>query len=152
MRIEYFDNLVDYCVMDEIYRFSTDSSFRLGWKDGTDEKRTLNNLHSNWSFEDLKNSQLLPFVNTALKKSKNFNHLDETAFCKIFLSNSNITTIKLGDTTTTIGTAIAACLLCKIIFAVTVIPILHVETGASDSVKTLNCETPFESVVATWPI
>lgn len=89
MRLEYFDNLVDYCSMDEIYRFCKDSNFKLGWKDGSDEKRILNNLHSNWSFEDLKNSRLLPFVNLALKKSKKFNHLDEK---KIYLTALNLVT------------------------------------------------------------
>ena len=75
MKLETYDNLIDYSTRDIIHTFCINSSFRLGWEDSYEEtKRATKNLHSHWSEEDYKNSQLEPYIKKAFSLSKSFKY------------------------------------------------------------------------------
>tara|TARA_R100001244_G_C5147252_1_gene129007 strand:+ start:112 stop:630 length:519 start_codon:yes stop_codon:yes gene_type:complete len=73
MKIEIFDDTVDYVARNQVNKFCLASMFRLGWEDTSGEKN-IKNLHSKWNLEDLRKCGLLPYIKECLKKSKNFKY------------------------------------------------------------------------------
>ena len=72
MKIEIFDDTVDYVTRNKVYKFCTKSIFKLGWEDTQELERYTKNLHSKWSLQDLKNCGLFPYIKNCFSKSKNF--------------------------------------------------------------------------------
>ena len=72
MKIEIFDDTVDYVARNQVYKFCTKSIFKLGWEDIQELEKHTKNLHSTWSLQDLKNCGLFPYIKNCFSKSKNF--------------------------------------------------------------------------------
>lgn len=89
--IEIFDNLVPFIIRSHIYTFVTNSNYKLiGWNDRNDlELSHQHNLHSLWSLQDLKKSELTPYVEEALNKSKFKYTLNDFHNCNINVVSSN---------------------------------------------------------------
>jgi hypothetical protein len=55
------DDTVPFHIQEHVYNFIYDSSFKIkGWKDRYYIAK--NDMHSNWSLDDLKNSKLYPYL------------------------------------------------------------------------------------------
>jgi len=71
MKIEVFDNIIDYNTRNNIYVFCKNSNFKIGWEDSDDiDKRFNPCLYSDWNQEDLKNSLLFDYLGVLISKSK----------------------------------------------------------------------------------
>ena len=59
-KIEIHDNTVPYHIMEYTYSFMLNSGYSLvGWHDNLDTSKK--DIHSKWTYEDLKNSRILPY-------------------------------------------------------------------------------------------
>jgi len=69
--IEIFDDIIPLNVRDSIYLFIANSSYKVvGWTDTSElELSHRHQLHSRWTFEDLQNSKIIPYVEKVLQKS-----------------------------------------------------------------------------------
>ena len=94
MAIEVFDDLIPMKIRNFIYSFAVNSRYKIvGWNDRNDlELVDKHDLHSPWSYEDLENSKIVPYVKEALKKSKHFNSYTMNDF-----SSCNINAVKPND-------------------------------------------------------
>ena len=62
--IEIHDGKVPFHIQQQIYNFVRNSNFRIqGWFDRDDIEGDKQDLHSQWSLDDLKNSKLYSYVN-----------------------------------------------------------------------------------------
>jgi Rps23 Pro-64 3,4-dihydroxylase Tpa1-like proline 4-hydroxylase len=75
MAIEVFDDIIPMNIRNFIYSFAVNSKYKIvGWNDRNDlELIDKHDLHSPWSYEDLENSKIVPYISKVLKKSKHFN-------------------------------------------------------------------------------
>jgi len=65
--IKIYDNTVPFNVQQIVYNRILHSLFRIkGWEDRHDLDMNKPDLHSNWSFEDLSESKLFPYIYKAL--------------------------------------------------------------------------------------
>ena len=62
--IEIYDDKVPFYIQQNIYNFILNSNFRIrGWFDRDDIEGDKQDLHSQWSLDDLKKSKLYNYVN-----------------------------------------------------------------------------------------
>ena len=61
--IEVHDNKVPFHIQQNVYQFILNSNFRIkGWFDRDDIEGDKQDLHSQWSLDDLKNSKLYNYI------------------------------------------------------------------------------------------
>lgn len=89
--IEIFDDLITFSVRSQILNFIQNSNYRLvGWQDREDFDREKLDIHSAWSLEDLQRSNLMPYVEQAIKQSKFNIGIEQYQKCVVNL-------VKAGD-------------------------------------------------------
>ena len=68
MKIETFDNIVDFETRNNLFRGCKTSPYSLGWKDNNLLEDSPDNLHCYWNIETLNQSGLVPYLNNIQSK------------------------------------------------------------------------------------
>ena len=60
--LEVFDDKIPYSERTDIWHYSINSTFKLGWQDSDDPSKYELNLHSSWTQEQLELINILPYI------------------------------------------------------------------------------------------
>jgi len=70
--LEVFDDKIPYSERTDIWYYSINSTFKLGWQDSDDPSKYELNLHSSWTQEQLQSINILPYIEKCISETKWF--------------------------------------------------------------------------------
>ena len=70
LHLNVFDNKVPYLERDNLWRYCTNSTFRLGWEDTDEPEKYDLNMHSHWSSKELESNGILPHFKKCIDETE----------------------------------------------------------------------------------
>ena len=67
--LEVFDDKIPYSERTDIWYYSINSTFKLGWQDSDDPSKYELNLHSSWTQKELESSRIFPYVEDCIRNT-----------------------------------------------------------------------------------
>ena len=69
LHLNVFDNKIPFVTRDRIWRYCTNSTFKLGWQDTDDPSKYELNTHSSWTQKELEDSEIFPYLEDCIRNT-----------------------------------------------------------------------------------